>query len=119
MRRELTDQVAGSSSSTYDYEEDLDTAMARATMDFSWGLGDNSLQAQPDQEVNDGIHVVVGTGRNHNSVRDKMLFINFCVNVVTGSSSQDLGTPYRQLLRGIPAKGGKRATSCIPQMCWR
>lgn len=68
-RTELTSQIAGPSGSTYDYEEDLDTNLARAAQDFSWGLGDTSLAAEPDADANDGISVVVGSTRNTNSVR--------------------------------------------------
>ncbi|KAJ7847181.1 hypothetical protein B0H13DRAFT_1907428 [Mycena leptocephala] len=51
------------------YEEDPVTQAARAALDFSWDLGDSSLDAQADNEVDNGIKVVVNPPRNKNSDR--------------------------------------------------
>jgi hypothetical protein len=60
--------ISGPSASAEYWEEDLATNAAMADPDFSWGLGDDSLEAQPDEELGEGIHVVVGQPRNKNSV---------------------------------------------------
>jgi hypothetical protein len=57
------------------YEEDLATQTARAALDFSWDLGDNSLEPDVEEEGTDGISVVVGLPRNKNSVRAACLYI--------------------------------------------
>ncbi|KAF7369403.1 CxC2 domain-containing protein [Mycena venus] len=52
------------------WDEDLATQFARAAADFSYELGDNSLGAEPDNDVDLGINVVVvGPARNKNSDR--------------------------------------------------
>ncbi|KAJ7066855.1 hypothetical protein B0H15DRAFT_958289 [Mycena belliarum] len=64
--------VAGpSAAGNEDYEEDLNTNFARSADNFSWALGDTSMDAQPDdhEEPSDGITVVVGPTRYRNSDR--------------------------------------------------
>ncbi|KAJ7164850.1 hypothetical protein C8R43DRAFT_1122730 [Mycena crocata] len=71
-RREVHDDDAGGPSTVPPeyFEEDIATNMARAAEDFSWGLGDTSLQPEPDMDVLDGIAVVVTKPpRNANSDR--------------------------------------------------
>jgi hypothetical protein len=51
------------------YEEDLAVQTARAALDFSWDLGNNTLEPDVEEEGNNGISVVVGLPRNKNSVR--------------------------------------------------
>ncbi|KAJ7848614.1 hypothetical protein B0H14DRAFT_3453022 [Mycena olivaceomarginata] len=50
--------------------------MARHSEDFSYQLGDTSLESQPDEPVDDGINVVVvkSAGRNTKTVRCKIGF---------------------------------------------
>jgi ribose 1,5-bisphosphokinase PhnN len=69
-RSVVTGAVAGPSGAGEPryYEEDPATQAAHAALDFSWDLGDSSLDAQADDEVDDGIKVVVNPPRNKNSV---------------------------------------------------
>jgi hypothetical protein len=55
------------------YEEDLDANAGRAALDFSWGLGATGPDAQPDDDLDNGIQVFVGKLRNKNSVSYIML----------------------------------------------
>jgi ribose 1,5-bisphosphokinase PhnN len=50
------------------YYKDPVMQAARAALDFSWDLGNTSLDAQADDKVDDGIKVVVNPLRNKNSV---------------------------------------------------
>jgi hypothetical protein len=70
-KRTVANSAAAGPSTTevFNYwEEDLTTNAAMGAEDFSWGLGDDSLDAQPDEEDVQGIQVVVGPPRNKNSV---------------------------------------------------
>jgi hypothetical protein len=79
-RRTVADSgIAGSSASAEYWEEDLATNAAMADPDFSWGLGDDLLEAQPDEELGEGIHVVVGQPRNKNSVSTFFIYNTGCV----------------------------------------
>ncbi|KAJ6579040.1 hypothetical protein DFH09DRAFT_1310403 [Mycena vulgaris] len=80
-RREVTEsQVAWPSNtgSSFEYEEDWATRAGRAAVDFTWALGDTSLEAQPDEVVDDGIQVIVGKPRNKNSDRPLQTWMSHC-----------------------------------------
>ncbi|KAJ7358391.1 hypothetical protein DFH08DRAFT_953543 [Mycena albidolilacea] len=68
--------VADATATDHFWADDLATNMARHSEDFSYQLGDTSLESQPDEPADDGINVVVvqSAGRNTKTVRCKIGF---------------------------------------------
>jgi hypothetical protein len=68
--------VADATATDHFWADDLATNMARHSEDFSYELGDTSLELQPDEPADDGINVMVVqlAGRNTKSVRIHFLF---------------------------------------------
>ncbi|KAJ7660092.1 hypothetical protein DFH06DRAFT_1326234 [Mycena polygramma] len=97
-RRTVVDeQVAGPSSVPFSFEEDLATQFARASLDFSYGLGDNSLDSQPEEYIGGlGIEVQVGAPRNKNSDRPLQTW------VADGGPDEYLKESLRREGRGAP-----------------
>jgi hypothetical protein len=100
------------------WDEDLATQSARAAVDFSYDLGDNSLSAEPDNEVDLGINVVVvGPARNRNSVsapiqRELGLRLS-----IVGSTFADVGPLCRRIYWREPKAGGPGLTQSVCKMC--
>ncbi|KAJ7318850.1 hypothetical protein DFH08DRAFT_819735 [Mycena albidolilacea] len=63
--------VADATATDHFWADDLATNMARHSEDFSYQLGDTSLESQPDEPADNGINVVVvqSAGRNTKSRR--------------------------------------------------
>lgn len=66
--RTSTTAVTTSSNTPIHFEEDPFTSAAIEASDFSYTLGDNTLDAEVDDPVHDGIEVILPARRNENSV---------------------------------------------------
>ncbi|KAJ7799699.1 hypothetical protein B0H14DRAFT_2616828 [Mycena olivaceomarginata] len=65
--------VADATATDHFWADDLATNMARHSEDFSYQLGDTSLESQPDEPADDGINVVVVQSAGRNTKSDRPL----------------------------------------------
>jgi hypothetical protein len=103
------------------WEDDLSTSQARAADSFSYGLGDNSLESQPDEDVDDGINVVIcHPVRNPNSVRVLSLREGMSwgfLNRNAGSPAANMVPIQQRVCGGKSAKGGMRFCADACALC--
>jgi hypothetical protein len=100
------------------WDEDLATQSACATVDFSYDLGNNSLSAETNNEVNLGINVVgVGPARNKNSMSAQIQRELGLRLSIVGLTFADMGPLCRRIYWREPKTQGPGLTQSVCKMC--